>query len=202
MSPQPEPDGETDKGPPSDEDEEGVDSIPTPQFVIDNANSDSESENEDGDSYYGYQMLPQEPEEISGDTMGTSVTSTDDLSQSSQSSESSTEAGAEGQNTADCDKDKSEHLNKLDHSVLHQSTGGQETGYMKLPDLPKPESKDLLWNKQRTSPIQMESGQAEKVKTAMSNILLPTPNIPDWAKNISEEDWHIKLLSLRKNNTS
>ncbi|XP_060068430.1 male-enhanced antigen 1-like [Ylistrum balloti] len=202
MSPQPEPDGETDKGPPSDEDEEGVENIPTPQFVIDNANSESESESEDGDGYYGYQMLPQEPDDVSGDTTGTSVMNTDEHSQSSQNSESLTEAGAEGPISADCDKDKAEPLNKLDHFMLHQNAGGQATGYMKLPDLPKPESKELLWNKQRTSNIQMEPGHAEKVKAAMTTIHLPAPNIPDWAKNISEEDWHNKLLSLQKSNTS
>ncbi|XP_033735605.1 male-enhanced antigen 1-like isoform X2 [Pecten maximus] len=202
MSPQPEPDGETDKGPPSDEDEQEVENIPTPQFVIDNANSDSESESEDGDSYYGYQMLPQEPDDIPNDVPGTSVMNTDDHSQSSQSSASSTEAGAEGPNSADCDKDNSEHLNKLDHYVLHKNTGGQAAGYMKLPELPKPESKDLLWNKQRTSSIQMEPGQEESVKAAMSSIHLPATNIPEWAKNISEEDWHSKLTSLQKNSTS
>ncbi|XP_069117732.1 clumping factor B-like [Argopecten irradians] len=196
MSPQPEPDGETDKGPPSDEDGDGVEVIPSPQFVIDDANSESESEGEDGESYYGYQMLPQEPEDIPSDM------NSEDQSESSQGSESSAVTGAEG-STADCDKDNSdEHLNKLDHAVLHQTAGGQAAGYMKLPDLPKPESKELLWNKQRPSTMQMELGQAEKVKAAMSSIHLPAINIPDWAKNISEEDWHNKLTALQENNTS
>lgn len=220
MPPHPEPDGERDRGPPSDGDGEELENIPTPQFVIDNANSESDSEEEDGAGYYGYQMLPQDPQDVNSEIIDTSLGPTDDQSESCDvdtnvddscpgssdladsccadvtSSCSGDIADDRGACVADCDKP--EQLSNMDHSVLHSPA----TGYMTVPDLSKPESKELLWNKQRSSHTPMDQRHAEKVKMAMSGILLPTTNIPDWATNITEEDWRNKLASLQTDDTS
>lgn len=54
-----------------------------------------------------------------------------------------------------------------------------------------------LWNSSRPENHDdvMENDAVETIKSVMSKITLPHSSIPEWAKNISEEDWldHLQL---------
>jgi len=46
--------------------------------------------------------------------------------------------------------------------------------------------------------IQMDEGKAEQVKNAMRGFVLPPMNVPEWAKNIPEDQWIASLFEKSK----
>lgn len=50
-----------------------------------------------------------------------------------------------------------------------------------------------VWSVPTPTDIEMDSKKVDEVKQVMSTITLPPSSIPDWASNISEEEWKQQL---------
>ncbi|XP_052105166.1 uncharacterized protein LOC127738099 isoform X2 [Mytilus californianus] len=71
-----------------------------------------------------------------------------------------------------------------------------------VPELPKPDPHTLLWNqKGEEDRIDFDEENAEKIKTVMKKIQLPLCNIPDWAKDIPEDQWKEKIAKMQDKNS-
>nr|XP_022329838.1 male-enhanced antigen 1-like [Crassostrea virginica] len=174
MAPVPQPD-ENEK--PNNAGEE-VDAVDVPDHVITVDSSDSEVD--DGEfGYNGYQMLQQ------------SVGDSDD------EDENNLEDVDTGGVTVDADVERSTAVDEASRlsSGLY-AAGGNLPSYMKVPDLPRPQPGELLWNQQVQRDIQINPDQSEQIRNTMSNIKLPESNIPPWANDISEDEWKSKLQRM------
>ncbi|XP_064603394.1 male-enhanced antigen 1-like [Liolophura sinensis] len=164
--------------------EEGtIQDEPLPHHMIGQIPSDSDEEEEgeefayDGQEYV-YAPLPQDPE------------------------------GALPQDEADSSDSPEEDPGAYaDEGVRLEMGDGQGPSPLspatQVPDLPRPDESDLLWNQPRAScsgPI--DQAQAEEVKSAMAGFQLPLSNHPDWARNLSDEDWKAQLLNRLQGNKS
>ncbi|XP_063429204.1 male-enhanced antigen 1-like isoform X1 [Mytilus trossulus] len=150
-------------------DTEVLDDIPVPDVFIDAINSDSEDDDSE-DGFGGYQMLPQDIEEDEGSVDGDSH---DEVS-ISQIDEA------------------------MRNSGVHVQAGGGAPSYMQVPELPKSDPQTLLWNQNgEEDRIQFDEENAEKIKTVMKKIQLPLCNIPDWAKDIPDDQWKDKIAKMQ-----
>ncbi|XP_063429205.1 male-enhanced antigen 1-like isoform X2 [Mytilus trossulus] len=67
-----------------------------------------------------------------------------------------------------------------------------------VPELPKSDPQTLLWNQNgEEDRIQFDEENAEKIKTVMKKIQLPLCNIPDWAKDIPDDQWKDKIAKMQ-----
>lgn len=61
----------------------------------------------------------------------------------------------------------------------------------------------LLLVKFIIQPCVFITGDADKILSVMSNIQLPSSHIPDWARNLSEDQWQLQVVNkLVKQRTS
>ncbi|ESO99533.1 hypothetical protein LOTGIDRAFT_113458 [Lottia gigantea] len=74
---------------------------------------------------------------------------------------------------------------------------GSAGSYLQAPELPKPDKSDILWNQpdhSNTNSIKMDENHAAEIKAAMAGFKLPMSNVPDWAKNVSDEQWKDTII--------
>ncbi|XP_062618246.1 uncharacterized protein LOC134279847 [Saccostrea cucullata] len=175
--------------------EEDVDvlDVPDQMIVVDSSDSE-EGEEEFGNN--GYQMLQQStadsddedyPEDVvSGITVDSGGVAVDPGGVRSSSGV-----------TVDTELERSTAADEACRlpSGLH-TAGGNTPSYMKVPDLPRPSPGELLWNQQVNRDIQISEVQSEQIKQTMTSVKLPESNIPQWASDISEEEWRDKLKHL------
>ncbi|XP_046545159.1 uncharacterized protein LOC124255317 [Haliotis rubra] len=164
---------------PDKQDFEDIEDMDTPNLVIPAVIENSEDEDEDTVPQ-GYQPLSQGPEDMNGNNFDED---SDDDSGMSEGEETG------GQNVA--------MASGIVPSGLYPNfPDGDLPSYLQVPDLPRPDKREMLWNQPRhTSADGMDSGQAAAVKNAMKGFELPGCSIPDWAKNVSEDKWKEQLLS-------
>lgn len=159
--------GEHDAKPP---DSNPIDHVDVPDVFIEANSSDSEED----DDVQGYQMLPQDPDD-------------DD------------DANDEQQDENDRDEVDSSHIDEvIRNTSVHSLSGGGTPSYMQVPDLPKPDPQSLLWNQQGVETrLNLDDENAERIKAVMKKVQLPPCNIPDWAKNIPEDQWKAKIAKIQ-----
>ncbi|KAK7104641.1 male-enhanced antigen 1-like isoform X2 [Littorina saxatilis] len=68
----------------------------------------------------------------------------------------------------------------------------------KVPEIPKTMKEDVLWNQSPTTTgsqrLQLDSDHLSKVKSAMAGFQLPAANIPDWVKQVPEDQWKQRIV--------
>ncbi|XP_041355100.1 male-enhanced antigen 1-like [Gigantopelta aegis] len=178
MSPIPDTESESDDNKPTE-----CEDLSSPDLIIppDPESPEDDDDDDENSAYLGYLPLSQDPPDNNlADSEENGHSDDDDNIVSSVSGEQS-EAAATG----------------ISHSSLYP--GFPKDGVpscLQVPDLPKPEKKCILWNQTRhESDIQMGQEKVAKIKAAMAGFQLPTTNIPDWAKEISDDEWKEKLVS-------
>ncbi|KAK3093991.1 hypothetical protein FSP39_022610 [Pinctada imbricata] len=186
MAPSPE---ENDKGPNQNPENEPMDVMDAPNFIIDQQSSDSEDE-DGNDGMLGYQMLPQNP------------CNEDSESDSNDTEEGDPQGASPGSDRLG-NSDISVTESDIDRATLPEglhTEGGRTPSYMQVPDLPRPLPKELLWNQSHDPgrDISLDAEQSNKIKLSMSKITLPQNNIPDWAKDISDDQWKEKLQQMQR----
>lgn len=67
--------------------------------------------------------------------------------------------------------------------------------YMQVPDLPRPDKMELLWNQPRHMDKTLDTGQVETIRSLMSGIKLPSSSVPDWAKHLSDDQWKSEVVN-------
>ncbi|XP_064623067.1 male-enhanced antigen 1-like isoform X2 [Lineus longissimus] len=147
---------------------------------IDFTDSDGSDEEEDGDDpvHAGYMPLSQGPPTLDSDeeTVGDAQSN---LSSSVGSNNSVIDHAV--RSVIDSDFDNS--IGAVASSIFQgaESNGNADTGT------------SSLWNQKVTAePLPKE--QAEEVKKVMAGFLLPPSSHPDWAKNLSDDEWKSKVL--------
>ncbi|XP_045167338.2 male-enhanced antigen 1-like [Mercenaria mercenaria] len=198
MGPVPQPDEERDH--PSHNENE-IEDAEHPDVMINVDMSDSDDDDDDDDDqgyggYIGYQALAQD-----GGPTG--------LDLDSEEEEEQTEEPMPDNDSADISDSIPEAVGcnipeGLVHQVRHPDYPNTANlpGYMHVPDLPRPERKDILWNQERQTNNSLEKDHADKILSVMSNIQLPTSNIPDWARTISDDQWQVQVVNKLKHRTS
>lgn len=75
--------------------------------------------------------------------------------------------------------------------------------HLQIPTLPLTHKDDILWNQVTPSAqrLQLDSDQMDQVKSAMASFRLPPANIPDWAKDIPEDQWRQCLVTRLASST-
>lgn len=185
MSPVPQPDEERDRGPNQDSEDNELGEVDVPNIVMNQGNSDSEDDNNDVENtgYHGYQMLSQDGV----------------VEEDSDSSEDEPPILGASNNDG-TPSDGSEQV--AIHQGLEPNSGANLPSYMQVPDLPLPDPKQHLWNTSQSLDIEMDDGQVDTIKAAMTGFELPSKNIPDWAREITEDQWKDRLLSSLKTKKS
>lgn len=160
-----------------------IESAEHPDVMINIEVTDSDSDDdEDAQGYMGYQALSQDVGMVGQD---------------SDSDEENQLEGAVMAHDGSSSFDSAATGVQVPEGLTYQLRNTSNVaGYMQVPELPRPDKKDLLWNQARQTDISLETGHAEKIKSLMSGIQLPTANIPDWARNMSEEDWQEKVVKV------
>lgn len=148
-----------------------IDDFPVPDAFINAGSSDSEDDDDDDineNGFHGYQMLPQD----------------NDDNDSGSSEDSSVEEI---------------NADRIDEAIRNNvSSGGGGLSYLQVPPVPKPDAQELLWNQSRDdSVMKLDREKTEKIKTVMQKIHLPQSSIPEWAKNIPEDQWKETISKLK-----
>ncbi|XP_059168604.1 uncharacterized protein LOC131950454 isoform X2 [Physella acuta] len=199
MAPIPE---ENQDKPPNKEDSE-INNFSNPNLPV-YGGSDSSDEDNDNDSavnnaFGGYSLLPQEADdddENSDDDSyqstlehNTALTPGENLpSESLPEAVLSSEAGAAAPTVKVVG-------NTYPAGFLAKFPDGKIPSYMQLPTLPR-DNNDIIWNQKRQEHCQIlrDPVDEQNIIKAMSGFSLPTASIPDWAKNLSDEQWHTQVL--------
>lgn len=168
-----------------------VESLETPQFVVTQSSGGSESDEEDL-GYQGYQLLPQDPDNI---TVGYQNMDNGD---NDIDTENPTNGNAAEPMSSQID---AVIMSSLDQEDLSVSAAGDATGLEGATGTidPETEERSELWNVPRsTQNLEITQDQADKVRAAMSGFSLPTSSQPDWAKLIPEDQWKTQLIAKLK----
>ncbi|CAL1532059.1 unnamed protein product [Lymnaea stagnalis] len=81
-------------------------------------------------------------------------------------------------------------------SFLSKYPDGKIPSYMQvIPSVPK-DKDGLLWNQKRLEhdKLTLDSVQESKILRAMSGFSLPSDSIPDWGKNLPDDQWRVQIL--------
>lgn len=80
-------------------------------------------------------------------------------------------------------------------SFLLKYPDGKIPSYMQIPSVPK-DKDEILWNQKRQDldKIALDSVQESKILKAMSGFSIPPDSIPDWAKNLPDDQWRVQIL--------
>lgn len=181
----PVPHGEDRDKPPDNPDDSHLHHQEPLDVVINADSSDSDDDNEGG-GYMGYQMLAQD------------VNDDDNDENESEEDQDDEELEESASGNAESDVSSSTDINEgLVHQVRHPDFPNSPNlpAYMKVPDLPRPEKRDLLWNQPGYQELVMDTGHADKIRSAMSGFQLPTSHIPDWATSITEDQWRAQVVT-------
>lgn len=163
--------------------------------VVNADSSDSDEDNEGGGGYMGYQMLAQDLNENDDENEDDDDNNGDESEEEQDTHIEESEESASG--IAGSDVRSSIDTVGLVHQVRHPDFPNAPNlpGYMKVPDMPRPEKRDLLWNQPIRHDSVMDTGHAEKIRSAMSGFQLPTAHIPDWARTITEDQWREQVVN-------
>lgn len=204
MGPVPQP--EEDRDHPSHNEHE-IEDAEHPDVVINVDISDSDEEDDDDNDdgyggYIGYQALSQD-----GGQAGLDISSESEQEEDSETVEDiHSSPGNNGSAVIEnIEEDMECHVPEgLVHQVRHPDYPNTSNlpGYMQVPELPRPDRKDMLWNQDRQSDHSKDTDDTDKIKSVMSNIKLPSSNIPDWAKALSDDQWQVQVVNKLKVKTS
>ncbi|KAL4238807.1 hypothetical protein ACF0H5_003514 [Mactra antiquata] len=200
MGPIPQPEEERDR--PGHQNNGDIEDTEYPDVII-NAASDSDDDDDDDDvqdNYVGYQALSQNIDETNTDT------DSDESDDSPQFEQLEQNENLECTSEAQCPTSSStiQVSEGILHQVRHPNYPNVDNlpGYMQVPDLPRPDRKELLWNQPRHPDQMLDTGNVDKIKSVMSGIQLPSTNIPDWARNLSDEQWQSQVVSKLVNSST
>lgn len=190
MGPVPQP--EEDRDHPNHDHGNNIEDAEHPDVIINVDISDSDDDDDEDDDihggYIGYQALAQDGSMVNQDS------DSDDNSEAEV-----TVQNEDTQNTVD--SSQGDVACSVPEGLVHQyrhpdfPNTANIPGYMQVPDLPKPEKKDMLWNQHRQTDSPLETDHADKILSVMSNIQLPSSHIPDWAQNLSEDQWQVQVVN-------
>ncbi|KAL5008952.1 hypothetical protein ScPMuIL_014533 [Solemya velum] len=220
MAPIPEADGDSQDRQPTEDNNHEIEDVESPNFVINVVSEDSASEEEGDNENNGYQLLPQgeldddnsdDDDEDEGEGEGEEDP---DGAQGSEAVSVKDSVGGETtvEGVSSAESEVEGPVSQVNPGLIHQlrnqnfphCLSKNVPSYMKVPDFPRPEKRDLLWNQERGGAHNSEMNQdhIEKIKSAMSSIQLPVAQIPDWAKNMSDEEWRKKLVVKLQDSSS
>ncbi|KAK7506993.1 hypothetical protein BaRGS_00001844 [Batillaria attramentaria] len=140
----------------------------------------------------GYMPLPQEPEEDGGGGDSVMPPLPQSVEASIHSDESMTEVRGAG-----VDISESVAQGNVHPAFMANYPDNKVPVHLQMPDRPRDSKQEALWNqpRQENERLQLDSAQVSKVKSAMAGFKLPTANIPDWARQVSEDQWKQQLFS-------
>ncbi|CAG5121159.1 unnamed protein product [Candidula unifasciata] len=188
-----------------------------PDLTIPVGSSDSDDSDLDGEENIGapggYSLLPQEPDENGFESDDSFVYSTENIDDPSHAASFRAETSA---GLADST------VNTLTESVLLTEEGavaptvpaststshpafiakfpyGKIPSYMQVSFVPRAarEKEEQLWNqhRQEASKSTLDPVEESSILKAMSHFSLPTENIPDWARDLSDDQWQQQIVS-------
>ncbi|BFZ11746.1 hypothetical protein BsWGS_14785 [Bradybaena similaris] len=184
-----------------------------PDLTIPIGESDSDN-SDDGEGDFGdpggYSLLPQEPDENGFDSDDNYGYSTENIANTSHvasfQSESSAGLGdspliTQAESVLSTEEGAVAPTVLASSSTCHPSfiakfSSGKIPSYMQVPRIPR-EKEEHLWNQQRQEPRKatLDPAHESKILKAMSRFSLPTENIPDWARDLNDDQWQQQIVS-------
>jgi hypothetical protein len=172
--------------------------------------SDSDDSEDNNGAPNGYSLLPQEPEDDNGFNSDDDNTYITDNTGNSFDNVASTSGGDNIAGSVDPDL-HTESVLSLEEAIaptvsasneshhpafLAKFTDGKIPSYMQVPEVPQ-DKDEHLWNQQRqeSNKLSLDPVHESKILKAMSEFSLPTENIPEWARQLPDDQWSQQVLS-------
>ncbi|KAH9519031.1 hypothetical protein Btru_008945 [Bulinus truncatus] len=172
------------------------------------AGSSDDEDNFESNAFGGYTLLPQEPEDDDEDEEGSdlchSASTRNDTLHSEKEAETLTctnlVCGSQPEALIESEMTASAPSVTLTNDSCHQAflakfPDRKVPSYLQVLSMPRDKDQQL-WNQKRqdTDKFSLDSAQESKIIGAMSGFSLPVESIPDWAKNLPDDQWPLQIL--------
>uniref|UniRef100_A0A2C9KG28 Male-enhanced antigen 1 n=1 Tax=Biomphalaria glabrata TaxID=6526 RepID=A0A2C9KG28_BIOGL len=196
------PEKNQDKPSDTDNDESEINSFSNANQIFSGVSGSSDDEdNYDESALGGYTLLPQDPEDDE-DEADDHLMNADNDSEKNKELLTLDNLDCSSQPEASLDLERGASASRVIETnesyhpaFLAKFPDGKVPSYLQVLSVSKEKEKHL-WNQkpQNASRLSLDSVQESKILGAMSGFSLPKESIPDWAKDLTDDQWNCQIL--------